>query len=46
MFQTGGGGAMVWGIFLWQTLGPLVPTKDRLNVIPYLSIVADHVFPL
>lgn len=41
MFQTGG--VMVLGIFSQQTLGP---TKDCLNVKPYLSIVADNVFPL
>ncbi len=41
--QAGGGGVMVWRIFSWQTLGPLVPIKNRLNA--YLSIVADHVHP-
>ncbi len=39
------GGVMVWGIFSWQTLGPLVPIEHRLNVTAYLSIVADHVHP-
>ncbi len=34
---------MVWGIFSWHTLGPLVPTEHRLNATAYLSIVADHV---
>ncbi len=41
--QAGGGGVMVWGIFSWHTLGPLVPIEHRLNA--YLSIVADHVHP-
>ncbi len=41
--QTGGGGVMVWGIFSWHTLGPLVPIEHRLNATAYLSIVADHV---
>ncbi len=41
----GGGGVMVWGIFSWHTLGPLVPIKHRLNPTVYLSIVADHVHP-
>ncbi len=41
----GGGGVMVWGIFSWHTLGPLVPIEHRLNVTAYLSIVADHVHP-
>ncbi len=36
---------MVWGIFSWHTLGPLVPIEHRLNATAYLSIVADHVHP-
>ncbi len=44
-FQAGGGGVMVWGIFSWHTLGPLVPIEHRLNATVYLSIVADHVHP-
>ncbi len=36
---------MVWGIFSWCTLGPLVPIEHRLNTTVYLSIVADHVHP-
>ncbi len=43
--QAGGGGVMVWGIFYWHTLGPLVPIEHRLNATAYLSIVADHVHP-
>ncbi len=43
--QAGGGGVMVWGIFFWHTLGPLVPIEHRLNATAYLSIVADHVHP-
>ncbi len=39
------GVVMVWGIFSWHTLGPLVPTEHRLNATAYLSIVADHVHP-
>ncbi len=39
------GGVMVWGIFSWHTLGPLVPIEQRLNATVYLSIVADHVHP-
>ncbi len=41
--QAGGGGVMVWGIFSWHTLGPLVPVEHCLNATAYLSIVADHV---
>ncbi len=40
-----GGDVMVWGIFSWHTLGPLVPIEYRLNATAYLSIVADHVHP-
>ncbi len=36
---------MVWGIFSWHTLGPLVPIEHCLNATAYLSIVADHVHP-
>ncbi len=43
--QAGGVGIMVWGIFSWHTLGPLVPTVYRLNTIAFLSIVADHAHP-
>ncbi len=39
------GGVMVWGIFYWHTLGPLLPFKHCLNTTIYLSIVADHVHP-
>ncbi len=46
MVQVGcGGGVMVWGIFYWHTLGPLVPIEHRLNTTAYPSIVADHVHP-
>ncbi len=45
--QAGGGGGevMVWGIFSWYTLDPLVPIEHCLNTTAYLSIVADHVHP-
>ncbi len=36
---------VVWGIFSWHTLGPLVPIEHRLIATAYLSIVADHVHP-
>ena len=41
----GGGGVMVWGIFSWHILGPLVPIEHCLNAAAYLSIVADYVHP-
>ncbi len=43
--QAGGGSLMVWGIFSWYTLGPLVPIEHHLNATAYLSIVADHDHP-
>ncbi len=43
--QAGGGGVMVWGIFSWHSLSPLVPIERCLNTTAYLSIVADHVHP-
>ncbi len=41
--QTAGDGVIVWGIFSWHTLGPLVPIEYSLYATAYLSIVADHV---
>ncbi len=43
--QAAGGGVMVWGIFSWHTLGPLVPIEHWLYTTAYLSIVAYHVNP-
>ncbi len=40
-----GDGVMVWGIFSWHTLGPLVTIEHCLNATAYLKIVADHVHP-
>jgi len=41
--QAAAGGVMVWEMFSWHTLGPLVPIGHRLNATAYLSIVSDHV---
>ncbi len=43
--QAGGGVVIVWRIYSWHTLGPLVPIEHCLNATTYLSIVADHVHP-
>ncbi len=43
--QAAGGGVMVWGIYSWHTLGPLVPIEHCLNDKAYLSNVVDHVHP-
>ncbi len=46
MVQVGcGGGVMVWRIYSWHNLGPLLPIEHRLNTTAYPSIVADHVHP-
>lgn len=37
------GGVVVWGIFSWHPLDPLVPIEHCFNTTTYLSIVADHV---
>uniref|UniRef100_A0A3B3Y715 Uncharacterized protein n=1 Tax=Poecilia mexicana TaxID=48701 RepID=A0A3B3Y715_9TELE len=38
-----GGGAMVWGIFSWHTLGPLVPTEQlALTVTSYGTMVTRY----
>lgn len=36
---------VVWGIFPWHTLYPVVPTKRHSNTTRYLSVVADHFLP-
>nr|KAF6355158.1 hypothetical protein mMyoMyo1_011357 [Myotis myotis] len=44
--QAGGGSVMVWGMFSWHDLGPLIRVEQRLNSTTYLSIVADQVHPI
>jgi len=43
--QAGGSGVIVWEMFSWHTLGPLVPIGHHLNSTANLSIVSDHVHP-
>lgn len=45
LVQTAGGGVMVWAMFSWHKLGPLVPIEHSLNTADYLCLVADHVRP-
>ena len=40
--QAGGGNAMVWGIFQWYALSPLIRVSESLNSTTYLKIVADQ----
>uniref|UniRef100_A0A8C9Y1I5 Uncharacterized protein n=1 Tax=Sander lucioperca TaxID=283035 RepID=A0A8C9Y1I5_SANLU len=42
--QAGGGGVMVWGMFSWHTLGPLVPIGHRLNATANLMKTDTHFY--
>lgn len=44
--QAGGGNVMVWGMFSWYGMGPLIRVDKRLNAQGYLSIIADQVHPI
>uniref|UniRef100_G1Q3L6 Tc1-like transposase DDE domain-containing protein n=1 Tax=Myotis lucifugus TaxID=59463 RepID=G1Q3L6_MYOLU len=44
-FQAVGGSVMVWGMFSWHDLGPLILVEQRLNSTTYLSMVVDQVHP-
>ncbi len=41
-----GGGVMVWGIFSWHTLGPLVPIKHCLNATATVTRSQSNRAPL
>lgn len=43
--QAGGGGIMVWAMFSWGTLGPIIPIEQSLTSVRYLNMVADQVHP-
>ena len=45
MVQTAAGCVIVWEIYSWHTLGPLIPTEHHLNTTAYLNIVTEHVHP-
>ncbi len=46
MVQAGDGGVMVWGIFSWHTLGPLVPIEHCLNATAYWVFLLTMSIPL
>ncbi len=39
--QAADGGVMVWGIFSWNTLGPLVPIEHYFKIYEIYQIIAD-----
>jgi len=43
--QAGEGSVMLWAMFCWETLGPVIHVDVSLTHTTYLSIVADHVHP-
>ena len=43
--QAGGSGVMVWGVFSWHTLGPLIEVEQHFNATGYLNIIANQVHP-
>nr|KAF6378858.1 hypothetical protein mMyoMyo1_009748 [Myotis myotis] len=43
--SAGGGSVMIWGMFSWHDLGPLIHVEQCLNSTTCLSIVADQVHP-
>ncbi len=45
-FQAGGGGVMMWGIFSWHTLGPLVPIEHHLTPQPTWVLLLTMSIPL
>nr|KAF6387472.1 hypothetical protein mMyoMyo1_007968 [Myotis myotis] len=44
--QAGEGSVMVWGMFSWHDLGPLIRVEQCLNSTTCLSIIADQVHPI
>ncbi len=41
MVQAADGGVMVWGIFSWNTLGPLVPIEHYFKIYEIYQIISD-----
>ncbi len=40
--QAGGSSVMLWVMFSWDTLAPIIPIAKSLAAIRYLNIVADQ----
>lgn len=43
--QTSGYTVTLWGMFCWETLGPVVHVDDTLTQNSYINVLADHVHP-
>ena len=43
--QAGGGSVMVWGVFTWNGLGPLVQLNRSLTANGYVQLLGDHLQP-
>lgn len=43
--QAGRDSVMLWAVFCWESLGPVIPVDVTLTRTTYLRIVADHVYP-
>ncbi len=39
------GGVILWAMFSWDTLGPIIQTAQSLTAVRYRNIVADQVHP-
>ncbi|KAJ8872930.1 hypothetical protein PR048_026546 [Dryococelus australis] len=45
MVQAGGGSVIVWGVFTWFALGPLVHVQVKLYGNRYKTLLGDHLQP-
>ncbi|GFV49047.1 uncharacterized protein TNCV_5065311 [Trichonephila clavipes] len=43
--RAGVGGIMLWGTFLWMTMGSLVVVEEIVKAVDNLSIIAYHLLP-
>ncbi|GIY17379.1 transposable element Tc1 transposase [Caerostris darwini] len=43
--QAGGGSVMVWAVFSWHGLGPLVRLDRTLTGNAYVQLLGDHLQP-
>ncbi|GFX81771.1 transposable element Tcb2 transposase [Trichonephila clavipes] len=43
--RVGGGSVMVWGVYSWSDIGPLIDLDRTLTGDRYVSILSDHLHP-